>query len=417
MNDPQAKPAVSNDMGRHERDLPVFEKLAKASNNGEIQTIDIKVILPDYIGADKLVAAHVLDICRRSLDDMLTQNKGVYCYRKAAASFDIHFDEIPAASAKVKIGHATETIKESVKRKAENKDEPQNNKPKDDKKGYGNEALARIMREGLGTNPTLEEVLFWIERLMPNIQHAQGKTPLTPDLINLVKASDIFYYPLVNGANQIIAGGLATIKPPCAVSQYNTGEATRQHLAMFASACGELFRLATKQEQALVTVPISCNDLQNETITNLYLCMLRKMSPDFKKNLVFEVTHLPKGALSPTLKATIQTLSQFCKTLMVESGLLNLATIDPIFKAHACGFDVASFNLPAEELGRLIQKFADHYKKQNLKTYIKNAHNPAALAAANQNGLTYACGTAVRAAGRACPSIQKLGAATPPPKG
>ena len=399
-------PSSGDAQGRFELRPPEFADKIFNKPKDCLHVLDLKDVMPDVFAGTTHIPSLLLKVCRQALDDLLFHDAGFYCHEEGSR-IRIFFDVLPAAAAQVKIQAVAQKIPELLKNpEAANPQGAGGGRDKGQAAHHADQDLHRVIHEGLSENPTKEEVNYWGTRVTQNIIHGHHKTPLVRELVDLAMKSEPYFLPLWNAHNETLVGGICGA---ASVSRHNTGEAARHDIAVLSAACLEMLRLSMKKEQALVVVPVRISTLQDKNLFDLYLAVLHKLTPEMKKDLIFEIKDAPRDHITPGIKILFESLAPFCRALIVDTGLLAHAHYDPAAaKIYACGFDIAGLKMKGDELIRLLTKYAEDFKKHGFKTYIKGVATQEVLMAAKRSGFSYLSGSAIRAPQKTCPSVQRL---------
>jgi hypothetical protein len=352
-------------------------------------------------------------VWRRSCDEIIAENRGMYCY-KSGTVVQIFFFELTSAIAKAKIAVIKGKIPQLLQ--SARTDEsvldaplPAAAKPAQQAPKEGSQDLAKLVRDGMPENPTIEIVKLWLGRTMQEMVTASQKIPLTRAMIDVAGKSDITYLPLWNVAAQAIVGSHARVRTALPAQQWKTGESIRQDMAVLFAALFQLYTMHAKGVNGIAVVPVRVSTLADKDASELYMGLLRRVSAEVRKNLLIEVCNVPKETAPPSLVAAVETISQFARAFVFETGLLSFSAYGKQFpKLHACGYDSGDAHLNDAEQARLMKKYADHYGGAGVKVFAKNVTSPQIVETAVQSGFTYISGPAVRPAQKACFPVQKL---------
>ncbi|MFH1157403.1 MAG: hypothetical protein V1721_00725 [Pseudomonadota bacterium] len=380
-----------------------FEKFGEIAGSGETLNFNLKESLPDFLGKSDRIPHSIERIWRRSMDDTLSENRGVY-HHKGGGEILVYFHELTPALGRAKIallkdrmlallGDAqkgrTDPDQPSIAEKDASPDKNEQQQPAET-------ALSRLIKEGLGNNPTLEMLTIWMPRVLQNLTISTQKIPLLKEMADLAVKSDISYQALWNASSQAVIGSLCAVRSPVPVHQYATGELLRQDLAALFGSCFHLYSMQSKNVQSLIVIPMRATSLNDKNFVELYLAFLRRLDSRIKRNIIFEIRNLPKDTIPATLRATIETLGFSSRACIFETGLLAYFDHRRNFpKVHACGFNAAEGNLPEDEKLRLIKKYAEHYAGFGVKTYIRSVADKKIMAAAAQAGFAYISGAII----------------------
>jgi hypothetical protein len=280
---------------------------------------------------------------------------------------------------------------------------------RDIKQGSDNHELIKLMKDGLGQNPTIESVHAWVSHARQNMIHGQKKIPITREMVELVAKSEILYTPLWNTVAQIVMGSFARVKSPIPTKQYSTGETLRQDVAALLSACIQLYTLSAVRKNALIALPVRASTLNDTDVSEFYLSVIQCISPDIRKSLILEVKNVPKSQAATKLSARLEEMAEFIRGYMFDTSMFTYFDYTKAFpKLHACGFDLAEGDMTPEEKIKIIKKYSEAYKKMNIKYYVKGVSSRDILESCIQEGFTYVSGTIIEPFGKVCWPVMKL---------
>lgn len=360
-----------------------------------------------------LIPKLVERVWRKACDDVIAEHKGLYSY-KGGMIVQVYFHDLPSSGGKSKVSLIASRIPPLLAKAKEDISVLD----KQDDAGAGFVAtqkketapdMAKLLKEGLGNNPTLEVFRLWASRTLQDLTLGQQKTPLTRDMMDVAIKADVHYAPWWTPASGTLLGSIACVQGSVPVQQYNTGEALRQDVAALFSACFQIYAMQSKGQNGLMIVPVRATTLADKDVLEIYTGLLRRLSPEVKKNLMIEMKGMSKDSVPSHIVAAITGLALQLRGFVFETGILTYADYSRNFpKLHACGFDVSEGRLSEEEQIRLIKKYADHYNKLGIKTYIKGVAQPPVLAAAVASGFFYISGTHIKPLQKSCFTLQKL---------
>ena len=269
-----------------------------------------------------------------------------------------------------------------------------------------NQDLARILKEGFPINPTIEMAQMWAGRALHGMVTAEQKIPVTRDMVDVVRKSDITYVPMWNAAGQVIVGSFTDIRDVVPLAQLNAGEPLRLDLAVLFITVFQLYSMQSKGLNALAVVSVKVSTLLDKGVGELYMALLSRLSPEISKNLIVEIR---SASFSANSVAVVEAIGRIAKAYVFETGLLSYTDFSKHYsKLHACGFDSSETRLGEVDQVRLIKKYADYYHGTGVKTYVKKVTSPVILEAAMKCGFTYISGPIIRPAQKSCFAAQKL---------
>ncbi len=388
---------ADSEFGRFEVDLKGFKvKKAKAKSS---HPLDIKTVIPDLFPIGTKMPRLLKKVVRKVFDEFLTKEEGVYFLSDDSVMY-VAFESLPPVGAKAK----TEAQSGQIKRMMEELTAAEEGGGAQEevaaaKKKQGDKTLAKMVRKGIQENPAEDEMKSFAERVVSDLTHAGPDVMWVSDLERLAGQSQVGYYPLWNAKNQVIAGNVCHF---FAKGKAETpDEFIRRDVATFASAGMELEKLVRTKGKALVVVPIGVRTFMNPKALEIYTMALRKMDEGLRQCLIFELRNLPKEGFSPKQKGAVQALSQFCRAMIIETGVFSQPDYCfEGFRPHACGFDFTFDKVPPDQLETLMKKHADGYTKQEIKLYIKSVSSAEQFDLAVKLGFDYLSGPCVQKAGK-----------------
>lgn len=406
------EPAPSGTSGRFEVLPEKFKEMSKGKS-GDVQVLDLKEALPDLFVGTERVPRLVDRVWRRACDEVMAEDRGLYCYIGGTIVHTFFFD-MTGAIAKVKTSLIRGKIPLILKAAQGNEAVldaplPQSTKPQQAAVAQGSQDLARLMKEGLPENPTPEVFRIWAQRTLQNLQAMSQKLPLTRDMIDVATRADISYLPLWSPAAQAIVGSVVTARSGVPPAQQHSGEPMRLDMASFFAAAFHLYSMQAKGQNALAVVTVRMATLVDKDAADLYIALLRRLSPEVRKNLIVEVRNLPKDSAPTSLVNAVEALSQFVRAFVFETGILSYPDFSRQFpKLHAAGFDSADVLVGDHEQVRHMVKYAETYKAGGVKAYVKNVSSIFVLNAAVKDGFAYISGPLIRPSQKTPFPAQKL---------
>lgn len=416
MTNEKATGQTSIEQGRFEVSEENFNNTVKGISEQSILSFDLKTVTPELFVKTEVVPRTLGRLCRKACDEILEQYRGAYtCQRGTVVR--LYFFDIPAAMGKSKVEAITGRLRESLKLAQEHTGAAEiirvdaNDAAKEGPKkvGQSNPEISKILKEGLGVNPKIEAVHFWTSRVMQNMLMGQQKFPITREMAEIAAQAEIQYLPFWNHDSQVMSGSLVVVRSPVPVQQYNTGEVMRQDLAGLFAACLQVRSLQIKNANALAVVPFRLQTVMDKNVSEFILAFLRALPPEIKRSLIVEIRGIPASAVSTSLIATIERISHFVRAYSFDTGILSNVSYARSFpKLYGCGFDVSDVPMPEDELIRLIQKYAENQKKNNMKYYIKGVTTQALFDAAIKAGYSFVSGSYIRPMQKICWPAQQM---------
>jgi hypothetical protein len=385
----------------------------------DIHAFDLREILPElFPGGSDRVPRLLHRVWRRSCDEVIAENRGIYA-PKGTTQVQIFFFELDPSVARAKVSIVKGKVPTILKAAQTNESvldtpvaAPQRAAPKEQEKQGTAAAIAALAKEGLPDNPELAMVQLWASRALQNMVTANQKIPLTREMIDLAGKTDISYFPLWNAPAQAIVGSCLHVRASLPAAQQKPGEPFRQDLAGFFGAAFQLYSMQSKGASSLVVVPVRAATLADKETCDLWTALLKRMSPETRKNLIVEVRGAPKDVPPQSFSAAVNSIMQQARAVTFETGILAYADFTRNFpKLHACGFDSAEAHIGEHEQVRLMKKFGEHYAHAGLKPYVKNVSSPYVRDAALLHNYAYITGPVIRPGQKTCFPAQKLTAA------
>jgi hypothetical protein len=399
--------------GRFEVSQEKFHEMTK-DRAPDVLALDLKEVLPDFATGAARLPRLVERAWRRSCDEVIAENRGMYCVRNGTA-VQLFFFELTGGVAKAKVSLIRDRIPrilDAAKKDESILDAPLPQAAKSQPQPQGETALAKLVKEGLPENPSLELLRLWVSRVTQGMVTSGQKVPLTRDMIDAVGKADVVCLPLWSLSGEMIVGSAVRSRTALPQQQWNPGEPFRHDLVALFGAAFQMYSMQSKGQVALVAVPVRASSLVDKEVSELYMGFLRRLSPEVRKCLILEVTGVPKDSAPASLTGAVEAARLLVRAVMFETGLLAYADFARHFpRLHAAGFDSGDAHLPDAEQARLMKKYAEHYQKAEGKAYVKNVSAPAVFDAAAALRFAYVSGPVIRPAQKACFAAQKLPAA------
>lgn len=404
--------SASSSAGRFE--VPP-QKFNEMSGGGEAAVLDLKETLPDLFQGTDRIPRMLEGVWRRVLDDIMFESKGVYCH-KDGARIQVFFPDIPLAVGKAKVDIARKKIPDVLKEVQSGKldlnqpseAEKKSRAPKQEQAKAPSD-LEKMMKEGIGDNPTQEMMGAWCARAVQVLAMGAQKMPLTSEMVNLAAKSDIQYQPVWSASNAMIVGSMPVIRVQTPVAQYHTGETARQDAALLFSAVFQAYSVLSKGAQPLLVVPVRASSLNSKDFSELYATVLRKLAPGVQKSILIEFLSVPKDGMPPSLRAAIDAFAPLVRGYMFGTGPFAYADYHAAFpKLHGCSCDASDLRAQGDDARRLIKKYADHYSQKGVRTCIKSVNGPEIMEMAAKAEFSYIVGSAVLPPQKAAIPAQKM---------
>ena len=373
--------------------------------------LDLRELAPEMFSKTDSISHTMGKIWRRACDVVLCENRGAYAHI-GGTKVKIFFYDLVAGAGKIRVDAIRRRITDFTKMVQEGKELPELPLPgvkKQTETPPSNPEMGKVLKEGLGANPTIEEVRVWSTRTMQNLIHGGQKMPLTREMVDLAIKSDISYMPFWNASTQALMGSLGTVKGSIPPQQYDTGEVARQDLALLFGSCMQLYTMQSKGRNGMVVLPVRFQTLADRDVCALYITILGNVSIEVKKSLIIEVRGTPKDSVPTGLVASLDTISRFVRAFVLETNAISFIDYGKSLpRLHACGFDCADAASGEGEKIRLLQKYAESCRQMGMKYYVTNIDSIDLLEAAVQSGYTYVSGPVIRPQQKLCWAVQKL---------
>jgi hypothetical protein len=401
---------TSSVTGRFEVSTEKFVETTRGKPS-DVQLIDIKDAVPEAFVNTTKIPRLLERVWRRACDEVMAESRGMYCH-KGGSVVQMYFFDMTSVVSKAKADIIRSKIPH-ILRAAQQDDSvldatlPQFAKPLQAEKQSSD--LTRLMKEGLLENPKIEMVQLWVRRATQEVATSTQKIPLTREMVDLAAKADVFYLPLWSPAGQAIVGSVGHVRSAQPPPQWNSGEAARLDLAALFSAVFQLCGMQAKGHNALIVFPVRVASLLDKDLAELYSTILRRLTPETRRNVIIDVKGMPKDGASSNLLAAVETFSQLSRAVTFETGLLSFPDFSRQFpKLFAAGFDSEDVGLGEHEQVRHIAKYGAFYKSAGVKAYVKNVASRHVFDAALKEGFTYISGRIIRPSQKSAFTVQKI---------
>jgi hypothetical protein len=377
---------VDEAKGKFEADPKILGKKAK-DRKGEVQDVDLKEIIPDYLSSDKIPRGIRMGV-NRAFDSYLENAGGLYAYTKGT-KVQIFFDGASGNIAKNKIKTISGKIRDVLQSGSMNDlmNAPTGNAgaggaagaPAAEKKEVS--ALARVMKEGLPENPDEKTLGVWAQRVLQDILHQQEGQFLPKELLLLGNLYKPVFTPLWFHSREVLNGSFCQIVG--APQPRENGERHRQTFAVLVAAIIAALRFLKKGGQGIIIVPLFAPLFQNNDLTDLYLAILRSLPTALRQTIAIEIRGLPDPPVSEVNREKITMLSKHCRAVCVHTSILSPSDYSfGGFKPFAYILNCAGYG--SGVLGTTLKKSATFCASKGVKgiaTGIKDEHELSAAAA------------------------------------
>ncbi|MBU6234394.1 MAG: hypothetical protein KGQ41_00995 [Alphaproteobacteria bacterium] len=371
-----------------------------------LQHFDLKITFAALLASGAQLTKLAEKIWRRVLDEAVAEHGGAYAPQKTGFLVDLWLEDLPAGAAKAKLGTLSNRMKDIYMKAHEAGPELNLDQlfvtvsEKENKQGPQVSAdVARMIHQGLMVNPTPEVFDMWCTRTAQTVMMAQPKTPFVKEILDVVSKAELTYQPVWACANEMLVGSHAHIRVALPAGTVSTAEPVRQDLLMLFATCMQLAMMESKGVRAIGFIGLRAATLMHKGAMELLMAFFNTLKAEVKKDLLLEVTGLPKGSLSPSVKKGLEMLAPHVKAFMVDMGIFSKDDFSKdIPKLHANGFDLAGMALPEVEVAALVRKFAANQKGRAQKMYIKGVPSLYVAKVAKESGYTYLSGNAIHGA-------------------
>lgn len=381
--------SASATSGRFEVPQDSFDALAE-EQRVPVHRVDFREAFPALFEGSARMPRVLSQAWRGAADETMEKDKGVYTFR-GGSTVDFLFHTLPESAGRARLAEMQKSIARLLAPEAARTE-------KAAQKALSAEAqlesdFARVLREGLYSNPGDEVVRLWCARVMHELLYSNRKVPLLPDMLRLVAGAEAAYVPFLDAETGKVAGSACRIACAAPVSAYNTGETMRQDLAALFCAAVQLYFLQGRGQQGIVVVPVRLSTVGDGAIADLYRVFLSRLAPEVASNVMLEFCGLPQDGYMAGSAETIQDIANAVRGYMFDTGVLLRRDFLADFPAlHACGFSLTEKNVPTA-----AKRHADFYGNIGIKTYAKDARTEKDRAFAQSLDMTYIFGEAVGA--------------------
>ena len=186
--------AAAPKRGAFEVNVEDFAAKTKNAKPDAVQNLDLKKAVPDLFQSSDKVSRTLHQLWRAVMDKAIRQNEGggIYCHKGGTVVL-VYFEKITGAMAKTKVELAGRELARVVQEKmsgnvalVDTQEGAQGEGEQETKRVGGDEALAKVMREGLGEAATIKEFSFWADRITQELRLSTKKNTLPKDLIQQI---------------------------------------------------------------------------------------------------------------------------------------------------------------------------------------------------------------------------------------
>lgn len=391
-----------------------FSSKAKEKMAGTVLQWNLQEVLPDFFCGTTTISKTLHIIWRQVLDEVIKEgkeNRGLYYHAEGAVIY-VFFEKIGRTDADVKLARASLKLKQALKARQDqstaNLQEDETKTAKEHKKVGGDEALSKVIQQGLTGTASFKEFNFWADRVSQDIHMLADKNSLPDSLLELSRKVGCGFYPLWNASAKAIAGNFATVISTADITGESKG--LQFDTAVLTTSCMEGLRLIKSNITTLIIIPVSLKSFHEKSFSEIYTNILRHINPAICKLLVFELKDMSRS-ITPQVKRTIEALQPYCRAIIINTGILSQPNYDfNGFKPHAYGFDLKEIisSMSEDELILRMRKYSEHYKRLNTKIFVRSLPNANMATKAESFGFIYLSGSAIAAPQKHCIGVKPV---------
>lgn len=355
--------------GRYELQENDFKNYLRREKKESETSISLKSIFPDLFQSTSKAPTSLLNKTRNILDKHFESQKGWYCFKELPKIRLLHA-AVPGSAAKAK----TEYLKDLLHKKALNVESSFENLTKQESKipktGQSNADFARILREGLGANPSEQELNIWAERILQDI-YATGDAYQLPSSIWVIKNKNQKFIPLWNPLSERRTGCLAILAGLKKAT--SNPEKHRRDFINLISLYINALSAVQKNISGTFMVSLNASLLYHDTLAELYIQILKRLHPKIRQCIALEIIGLKLKSIPQSHVTSLKLITGQVQGIYIQSNLLQPGLLEyPDISPSAYGLNPKSVTLPFEDQKPLIEKFRDYYAKHRKTVYAKN---------------------------------------------
>lgn len=387
--------------GKFEADKKAIGKKAK-EKKAEVQTLDLKEVIPDYLKTSKIPRGIRMSVCRAA-DDFMTSNSGLYAYTDGT-KFELFFEGMSGALAKSKTQTLSTRIQDALKSgnladamvagggggMSGGADGSGGPGAADKKKGSeGPGELARVLKEGLPENPDEKMLLVWSQRMLQEVLHMAEGQFLPKELLLLGSQYKPQFYPVWFPAREVINGSFFQLLGTPVAKE--NGEKSRQAFASLVAAVIAVLKMLQQGGQGIVYIPVPASLFLDKDCFELFTAILRVLPSAVKQSIGFEVKGLSDPPISEQMREKVLALSKVGRAMALHTSVLSPQDYSfPGFKPQVYVLSCAGYS--AGILGSSMKKSADFCKGKGIKSIASAVRTKEEFVATLNAGSDFICG-------------------------
>ena len=250
----------------------------------------------------------------------------------------------------------------------------------------------------LGDYITVEQMALWAVYVGNNVQHRQGRFPISREMVDLRKFTKMFFWPVWEAQKQIVPGSLCRSKKRRSTTMAGEGWVLRDDVSVFVAAIFEALALHTDRKTGLVYVPVSFLTLKTPAIMDFYCTVLSGLEPPVQKRFVFEIKAANDINMTDENCDILHILARLCHSFMVDTGIFKpLSDKWSAFPVFSSGFDFQSVSakLNQDEVIRLASLYQKVLQQKGVRGHVINVAEKEILSCLVDLGFSYVSGPAV----------------------
>lgn len=385
-------------VGKYEITGKKFSSLCKKASSGCLQSLCLKEVFPEYFLGSEKAPKIVTTLTKQVLDRHFDQENGAYNY-DSSPEIMLLYKTLPESAARVKI----DGLKSDLKTRLEQKLAKDNNgpvgtysEPASRKVGESNADYTKIIREGLGQNPSDQELFFWADRVLQDLYSLPSSKPHPADLFALGDMAQSFH-AIWSPESQYLIGSL--VRPEISDKASGQAEKWRRNFANLMAAYIKILRsLKDESEIGLSVLELDVNMLFEDKLADLYIQILKRLHPETKKILAIDVKGIGKTPPPSTVQTHLSKVQSHIPFCMQEISLLSphkteIRGFDP--KVYS--FSASSKYLQPSKMADLIDKFVEQFTGSKPGLLAKNVKQAAELEILSRKKMKFISGPAISA--------------------
>jgi len=389
--------------GRFEADKKAIGKKAK-EKKAEVQTLDLKEIIPDYLKTSKIPRGIRMSVCR-AVDDFMASNNGLYAYTDGT-KFELFFEGMSGALAKSKAQTLTTKIQDALKGgnladamggsggggagAGGGADGSGGPGAADKKKGSeGPGELARVLKEGLPENPDEKMLMVWSQRMLQEVLHMVEGQFLPKELLLLGSQYKPQFYPVWFSAREVINGSFFQLLGTPVAKE--NGEKSRQAFASLVAAVIAVLKMLQQGGQGIIYVPVPASLFLDKDCFELFTAILRVLPGAVKQSIGFEVKGLSDPPISEQIREKVLALSKAGRAMALHTSVLSPQDYSfPGFKPQVYVLSCAGYSPGI--LGSSMKKSTDFCRSKGIKSIASAVRTKEEFVATLNAGSDFICG-------------------------